>query len=34
MEIGSEFWLEKIPNNVSKKIPNFLQEFKNTVLTS
>lgn len=34
MEIGSEFWLEKIPQTSLVKIPNFLQEFNETILTS
>ena len=34
MEIGSEFWLEKMPQTSLVTIPSFLQEFNNTILTS
>ena len=34
MEIGSEFWLEKIPQTSSVKTLNFLQKFNETMLTS
>ena len=34
MEIGSEFWLESIPDYSSKELPEWLMQMGNTVLTS